>query len=83
MTNEPKWMKEFEEMDFSEFKNEKDIVKYTMLHTDKIKSFISKKLDEQRGEIRNWAKDRCEANMRVMGTDKWNSDLEDLIEKLK
>jgi hypothetical protein len=33
-------------------------------------------------EIVNWAKKRCEDNKRVFGTDKWNSDLEDLINKL-
>jgi ribosome recycling factor len=48
-----------------------------------IKSFIDQKLTEQREEIVKWAKQRCEDNKRIHGTDKWNSDLEDLIKKLK
>jgi len=34
-------------------------------------------------DVVNWAKKRCEDNIKTFGTDKWNSDLEDLINKLQ
>ena len=39
-------------------------------------------LQSVKGEIIKWCNQRCEANIRIHGTDKWNGDLEDLIAKL-
>lgn len=33
-------------------------------------------------EIIDWLKQRCEDNKIAFGTDKWNSDMEELLEKL-
>jgi hypothetical protein len=49
----------------------------------KLKSFLKQALEEQEEEIVEWLKKRCQSNIQSFGTDKWNSDLEDLIKKLK
>jgi hypothetical protein len=53
----------------------------------RLKSFIQSEIDravaERDKEIVEWLKKRCESNIQSFGTDKWNSDMEDLINKLK
>jgi len=38
--------------------------------------------EDERKEIIEWCEERCYKNMMQHGTDKWNGELEDLIEKL-
>ena len=77
-----KWEEEFDEKKELEtwndgFLDEQDV------DWEKVESFIDQKITQQREEIVNWAQQRCEDNLKTFGTDKWNGDLEDLIEKLK
>lgn len=55
--------------------------------TEKIKSFIKKELQNYKQEILDevieWLHKRCENNIKGFGTDKWNSDMEDLIDHLE
>jgi hypothetical protein len=37
---------------------------------------------DERKKIAKWCRQRCEDNITVNGTDKWNSDLEDLLSYL-
>jgi hypothetical protein len=34
-------------------------------------------------QIIEWLQNRCQANIEIHGTDKWNSDMEELLELLK
>ena len=49
---------------------------------DALTSYTKDLLQSVKGEIIKWCNQRCEANIRIHGTDKWNGDLEDLIAKL-
>ena len=39
--------------------------------------------EDMKKEIIDWCKKRCQDNIRINGTDKWNGDMEELIEVLK
>ena len=39
--------------------------------------------EDEKKEIIDWCKKRCQDNIRINGTDKWNGDMEELIEVLK
>lgn len=34
-------------------------------------------------QIINWLEERCENNIKALGTDKWNSDMQELLEILR
>ena len=55
----------------------------TEANADRLADWWLQKLAEQREEIVNWCKKRCEDNITINGTDKWNGDLEDLIEIIR
>jgi hypothetical protein len=78
------WEKEFDEMDFSEWKYEKDMVKYIMMCREKIKSFIHSLLARQKEElvekIEN-KRDYCVENNAQCNT--YNQALGEIIELIK
>lgn len=43
---------------------------------------IKKTLEWERKRIKDWLIKRCEANIKAFGTDKWNGDMEDLLEAI-
>src|SRR3990167_1399328 len=45
------WAREFDNIDFSEFSNEKDMMKFVMMSSEKVKSFISNLLSRQKEEL--------------------------------
>lgn len=77
--------------DFKEFDETWNVKKLEELNNDKqmtvpdfeaIKSYILSRDKALLEQIKSWCKKRCKDNITVHGTDKWNGDLEDLIDFL-
>lgn len=76
------WEEEFDKIccQCVECKNNKPLWNGT---TEELRNFIHKIILSERTALVEWAEKRCKDNIEVFGTDKWNSDLEDLISLLK
>ena len=52
------WAREFDNIDFSEFSNEKDMMKFVMMSSEKVKSFISDLLSQKDKVLDKWQEDK-------------------------